>query len=64
MYKNLRDRVVDGELVRLVYGMNQDPHVNDTRQTKQKIKVETLLGLEIGTYKRVLKEATMFIERV
>ena len=48
MYKNLRDRVVDGELVRLVYGMNQDPHVNDTRQTKSKIEVKTLLALEIG----------------
>ena len=47
MYKNLRDRVVDGELVRLVYGMNQDPHVNDTRRTKSKIEVKTLLALEI-----------------
>ena len=48
MYKNLRDRVVDGELVRLIYGMNPDPHVNDTRRTKSKIEVKTLLALEIG----------------
>jgi hypothetical protein len=46
--RGICDRVVDGGLVRLVYGMDQGPHVNDRSWTKPKIKVEMLCALEIG----------------
>ena len=47
--RSLRDRVVDGGLIRLVYGIDQGPHVDDRSWTKLKIKVKTLLlDLKIG----------------
>jgi len=44
--RGLRERDVDEGLVRLMYGMDQGPHVDDKSWTKSKIKVETLYALE------------------
>jgi hypothetical protein len=41
----LRDQVVDEGLVRLAYGMDQDPYIDDRSWTKPKIKVGTLRAL-------------------
>ena len=37
IFRDLNDRVVDEGLVRLTYGMDEGPPVNDTRRTKPKI---------------------------
>lgn len=40
--RSLSDRVVDGELVRLAYEIDQGPHVNGKSWTIPKIKMEAL----------------------